>query len=285
MKPLGLATAYFNPVGYKSKLENFLKFYKGLGEASKDLTIVEVAFCGRDFELPDLPNIIKLRSDTICWQREAMINHAFRKMADRYQNLCWLDCDIEFLNEGWMAWIHVVLSSSNYVQVFESSFIEEGDRSHAGAARRWIKTSEDHQYNTGYGWAMPSSVWKACPLIDFCIVGGADTVMFEAAINAKESFMRTLPTAMYSAAMWWGGEFSEATRCKVGFAPNKILVHPHGSHKDRQYGPRHNILRRHNFNPYKDITRDENGLIQWAAASPQLREDVLEYFKSRREDG
>ncbi len=70
----------------------------------------------------------------------------------------------------------------------------------------------------------------------------------------------------------------------LGCVDNFAVHHFHGSKNQRQYGNRWHILRRHDFDPASDLTRDWQGLWRWAGNKPGLRDEVRRYFLTRNED-
>ena len=74
MSKIGIAASYFNPCGFKLRRDNYLQFYKKLGEYNKHLVTVELAFDDSDFHLEELPNRLAFRSPDIMWHKEALLN-------------------------------------------------------------------------------------------------------------------------------------------------------------------------------------------------------------------
>ncbi|HNX96320.1 MAG TPA: hypothetical protein PKK12_01440 [Candidatus Aminicenantes bacterium] len=79
---------------------------------------------------------------------------------------------------------------------------------------------------------------------------------------------------------WW-----HEVRGKVGCVPGTIYHLWHGEKADRQYRSRGAILVRHDFDPATDVCLTKEGLLAWASDKPSLHREVVDYFRSRREDG
>jgi len=45
------------------------------------------------------------------------------------------------------------------------------------------------------------------------------------------------------------------------------------------------VLQKHDFDPATDLMRDWQGIWRWTGNKPKLRDDVMNYFVSRSEDG
>jgi hypothetical protein len=69
-----------------------------------------------------------------------------------------------------------------------------------------------------------------------------------------------------------------------GYVDGLVTHHWHGKLVNRQYLDRWKILFAHQFDPFTDLHRDENGLWQLTDAKPGLRDDIRRYFEARQED-
>lgn len=181
---LGLAAVWFNPAGYQSRKDNFMRFYEGMRAFSDRLLIVELAFEKKPWQLPTLPNLVRLRSNTVCWQKEALLNYAFDQLVQAgFKHLAWLDADIVFETAEWYAKTVEVLERKNLCQVFseaETHFPDLGKKVERGAACEWVAQGKSplNLGCTGFGWAMRKEGWEAARLFDLDIVGGGDYTMW-----------------------------------------------------------------------------------------------------------
>jgi hypothetical protein len=77
-------------------------------------------------------------------------------------------------------------------------------------------------------------------------------------------------------------------KCKnlrLGYTPGIIRHHYHGSKINRRYVERWMVLVKRNFNPMIHITLNEDGIVVPTESCPkELLDDILEYFKERKED-
>ena len=111
-------TCYFNPVGYKRRLQNYLLFRRHL---KIPLITVELAY--RDgFDLPaDAADIlIRLRSGDVLWQKERLLNLALAALPDRCDAVAWLDCDVVFEDDDWAARAAQALQRFPLIQPFQT---------------------------------------------------------------------------------------------------------------------------------------------------------------------
>lgn len=83
----------------------------------------------------------------------------------------------------------------------------------------------------------------------------------------------------------WAQRLYADVRGQVGYVPGMALHLWHGEPEKRRYGARHEILRRHGFDPTQDLQLGRAGLWEWASDKPLLHQAVREYFDARQEDG
>ena len=77
-------------------------------------------------------------------------------------------------------------------------------------------------------------------------------------------------------------------KCKglrIGYVNGIIKHYFHGTKKNRQYSERWKILVKHQYDPYKHIETDCQGLLVPSKECPsELLDDIMLYFESRNED-
>lgn len=78
---------------------------------------------------------------------------------------------------------------------------------------------------------------------------------------------------------------SRANKLRLGYTPGVIRHYFHGSKENRRYTERWKLLINNNYSPDKDICYDENGiLVPTNCFSKIFKEDIMNYFKERKED-
>jgi GR25 family glycosyltransferase involved in LPS biosynthesis len=294
--PLAFATSWFNPCHYRSRLENFLRFRDPM--ADTNLLVVELAFNDDDWQLPDdTPNLIRLRTSTVCWQKEALLNHGLKLLHDQgFAYLGWLDADIIFETKSWQESLLEDLQTRRLCQVFETvstTFPDRGHEREYGAAASWIAHSQHplRCATTGFGWAMHREIWNSAHLFDRAIVGGGDKIMWNAIFHDYLTTDSLFPPLAQSAdylahKLGWAAGWSSAVQMKIGYNQGvHIRSLPHGQAQYRQYGSRDRLLVQHVFEPTHHLSRDGNRLLQWQPnVNGKLRQTVANYFASRKED-
>ena len=74
-------TCVFNPSGYRTKMENYYRFSQKFRESGLPLVTIECAFNEAPFVLPASPDVLQVRSQSILWQKERLLNIALSQSA------------------------------------------------------------------------------------------------------------------------------------------------------------------------------------------------------------
>lgn len=158
----------------------------------------------------------------------------------------------------------------------------------------------DYDYGGQTKWNSPgrtggSLAWnvdaynKVGGMIDYCILGSGDWYMALGLVGEIESrHAEAKNLHPYSKKLLHWQELAERwIKRDVGYVNVNVGHFFHGSHVDRQYSSRGNILIENNYDPNIDIKYDSQGLIQletWELRQIKLRDQIRSYFRGRRED-
>jgi len=82
-------TTFFNPARFKSLLNNYFIFKDRLARQGVNLLTVECAFGNDGYEIPSGPNVHRLRSGSVMWQKERMINYGVSKLPPECKYFGW----------------------------------------------------------------------------------------------------------------------------------------------------------------------------------------------------
>jgi hypothetical protein len=312
MSRLWAITSYFNPVGFKRRLPNYRAFRKHLGIP---LATVELSFDG-EFVLDDSDADILLRLEgrDVMWQKERLLNRLIEELPVECDMVAWIDCDVVFENADWASQTVEALETCGLVQLYDhrvnlskeqilesvSSDMTSNDYDSGIPSAIYLKSdgngSDDDFKNSnapllrattlGLAYASPRAILKKHGLYDACILGSADRVITNSAFGhfdfAEEAVRMTGARKRHYRD--WAEPFYQSIQARVGYIPGRLLHLWHGDLKNRQYSTRHDILIKHEFDPFVDITVNKDGLFEWASDKPQMHREVADYFKSRMED-
>lgn len=301
-------TSYFNPVGYRRRLEHYREFRRRL---RVPLVTVELAY-REEFDLAegDADVLIRLRSRDVLWQKERLLNIALEALPDECDAVAWIDCDIVFENERWAETTLRALDEHVLVQPFERIHFLPPDASARGRPRPEGTKSRDalaarilrgtlpddiflftggsliHGYAPGNAWAARRDLLDEHGLYDALILGCGDKAMYCAAYGKIDEAVGAIPMNEAQAAHFraWAVPFHRSVAGRVGFIDVDAEHLWHGKLTDRRYGDRYKDFAVFRFDPTGDIVQDENGVWRWNSPKEEMHRFVLDYFHARRED-
>lgn len=264
------------------------------------LVTVECSFGEQPFELPDGPNVLRVRASKILWLKEHLLNFAINRIPDSFDMVAWLDCDILFCSQAWAVETEAALHHAQVVQLFEkairlppgaTTFRGIGDRLTSTAAicsvdSTRIKGGRTEHGCTGFAWAARRDFLRSIRLYEGCVIGGADHLMAHAFYGDWQSdcVLQTIGhSEMYHHYRYWAERAFAATQGKVGVVPGDVLHLWHGHPTNRRYIRRWKQLREFRFNPYTDVDWSKFPPC-WSAHRGDLAEWAKNYFLSRKED-
>jgi hypothetical protein len=297
-------TSYFNPVGYRRRLQNYRAFRQRL---SVPLVTVELSFSG-EFELSesDAEHLIQVRATDVMFQKERLLNLAIKALPAACDAVAWLDCDV-MLGDGWQDLVVDRLCEFALVQLYQDQFnlspdyrpdSPGGGTLFGTAVAKKLATGEMTMKDFtaeaapvtrtawGLAWAARRDLLDAHGLYDACILGSGDAAMVSAAVGgfgrAREALC--MSEKRYQHYLRWARPFHDEVRGKLGYLPLEILHLWHGDMHRRRYRERHQDMVGFDFDPAVDISLTEEGCWRWNSPKPALHAFVAEYFRSRRED-
>lgn len=302
---LCVITSYYNPCGYKSRRENYDLFARAMRRSGIQCITVECAFGDEPFELPDRPDVIQIRNETLLWQKERLLNLAASWLPRHYEYVAWVDCDVIFTNPNWARDTARLLKTHNIAQLFEvcTRLCQGNIRSKTspnivmscGAiVSRYPQLIScghfERHGHTGYGWAMRREIFDQVGLYEYAIGGTGDHYMAHAVYNdygfCIELAIKKDPKQL-GHLREWGERFHKAVKGKFTAVPGEILHLWHGDLENRNYAGRTQKITEMGYNPNTDIIASPGQPLQWHPRmnKPALKQYFIDYFRGRREDG
>ncbi|MFZ6766519.1 hypothetical protein ACO0LM_05485 [Undibacterium sp. Di26W] len=308
MSELVVLTTYFNPCRYLSRRQNYDAFMQGMRAAGVTCITVECAFGDASFELPAALDVLQVRSSTLLWQKERLLNLAASWLPASCRYVAWLDCDILFDNKNWARELVAVLRQYPVAQVWETCLRQPQDGTDHGAAdeqpdrvtsfaavMQEQPTSlqagrYDSHGHTGYGWAMRRSLFDSTGLYEAAISGSADHFMAHAIYGDYNFCIQNAlkhDHAQITHLQVWGQRFYQQVQGQLGVVRGEIRHLWHGDARHRRYFLRMHDITDLGFNPWTDLSMRAGRPLEWHAEmhKPALRQYFVNYFQSRREDG
>ena len=295
---LNVITVISNPCHYSTRYRLLNDFVNRMKlEENVNLFIVELAYKDQNFEVTqnNNNNHLQLRTETPLWHKENLINLAVKNLLPKdYKAFAWIDADIEFESNTWVSETLKLLNGyKDVVQLFSHAVDMDKDESTMNIftsfgynyyKNKKFKNKGFDFWHPGFAWAMTRKAYeKIGKLYEFGILGAGDNIMAYSFINKCECFINSKYNRDYTDSML---EFQKnAQKLRLGYVPGVIRHFFHGKKKNRYYGERTKILVKYNYSPYKDIDYDKNGIIiPNHNFSQDFKNDIMDYFKERKED-
>lgn len=301
---LWVVSAYFNPLQYQSRRRNFDLFYAYLRESGLNHIIVECATGNDTYHIDSSPNVIRVKSETILWHKERLLNIAFAALPAKCKKVAWVDCDILFDNADWAVETSAALDYYKVVQPFSVAIsLPKGEAFYSGEGARYFGFCAAFQENPavildghfflhghpGFAWAARKEVFRNCGLYEACIMGGADEVMAHAFCGDWEmnSCFRRLfqnNVRFYRHFVQWSEDIYPRVRSRVSYVPGTILHLWHGCRENRNYVNRADVLSVFNYDPIRHLRVNCRGGLECDQSQTQLAAQMYQYFIDRQED-
>ena len=298
-KKLNVIIVISNPCLYASRYILLKEFVKRIEEeeTNVELFIVELIYKNQKYIISDKKNKkhLQLHTDTPIWHKENMINLGVKYLLPKnWKAFAWIDADIEFENNSWaLDTLKILNGCKDVVQIFSHCIDMYKDETNLNFFNSFgYSFSKNKRYTTrgldywhpGYAWAITRKAYeKIGGLYDKGVLGSGDNIMAMSFINKCEKITNTEYSEDYNNSMM---EYQQkAKTLRLGYTPGVIRHHYHGSKKNRKYTERWLILIKHLYSPIKHLTYDATGLlIPTAAFSDEFKNDIMDYFKERKED-
>ena len=303
-------TSFFNPIGYRRRLENYKHFRRHL---TVPLLTVELSFSG-DFELSDSDAdiLVQIRGGDVLDQKERLLNLALSRLPASCKYVAWLDCDLLFLNDEWPQLAIAALERSPIAQLFSiihylpkpalaaidakggERFFRRGLAALVAGGSPFATVYNEDSFTRRLGSASPGHAWAARRslldrhrLYDACTVGGADSAINCASYGAFEIVIRNHKMNLLQKAHYlrWAEPFFASVHSNVSYVPGEVLHLWHGEIADRHTEDNYTAIKPFAFDPATDLALSGSGSWMWNTDKPQLHQYVRCYFANRDEDG
>lgn len=304
-------TAYFNPMHWRCRRENFLQFRRSL---TIPLVAVELGYDGQfDLTPDDADVLLQFPASSVMWQKERLLNLALAAVPPGVTKIANLDGDVVLGRPDVWEAVSEALDQTPLLQPFSQvyylpeshpcdfSLLEKTIKPSPGYAwlrqhgttnmelcnPAWGNPRESPPVTYGLAWAFRREVFAERGFYDAWIVGGGTRVHCFAVDDQWQeaaAAMRFHP-AMREHFRRWSHGFHRAVRGEWGYVPGPVAHLWHGEPAARKYRQRYEDFARFHFDPQVDLTFDENGAWKWNSAKPEMHQYLNEYFAGRKEDG
>ena len=288
-----------NPCLYAKRYILLKEFVKRIEEEEEfvNLFIVELTYKNQKFIITQKnnKNHLQLNTDVPIWHKENMVNLAVKYLLPKnYKAFAWIDADIEFESNSWaLDTLKILNGSKDVIQLFSHAVDMTRDFNNLNIfnsfgysfckSKKYTTRGMDY-WHPGYAWAITRKAYeKIGCLYDKGVLGSGDNIIALSFINKAKNMNNPEYDEDYNNSMT---EYQEkASKLRLGYTPGVIRHHYHGTKQNRRYTERWKILMNHKYSPIRDLKYDEKGiLIPTDEFSDEFKEDILNYFRERKED-
>lgn len=304
---LAILTCYFNPNHSPYRLANYQQFREEV-QKEGDLYAIELAFGDDEFELiADGESLKQIRTPDIMFQKERLLNILLDELPEKYTSVCWMDCDLVFVNTNWSERIEENLeiykitqpyawcvgSPTSQIRRVHDSHIVFEEATGSGNFRRSFSSvhSHDdwidfHRGHVGYVWAARRDFLDKHRFYDAIITGAGDLFMSLACMGQFtfldiEENLNKLSQETINHYLDWGIPVYEDVRKHVGFTDDLVIHLWHGEISERNYLEKSRCLQESDFNPNKDLVLGDDLCWHWKRENPKLHNAIRSIFKSQ----
>jgi hypothetical protein len=314
---LHVVAVVHNPLRFRSRHGLFREFAQRCEQAEVTLHVIEAAFGDRyhDHVEDGVDRHVLLVQNQELWIKESMINVGFSRLPADWKYAAWIDGDVSFARLDWAQETIHQLQHFRVVQMFQTAVdlgpdgevmqvfngfgysmiaglpdplegTPNGGYYHHASTQSVPGGATRKFWHPGFAWAIRRDTFDAMGgLIDWAILGSADHMMAQAWIGKVHRAVAPGVHPNYARhAQIFQERCEEAVRRDVGYVPGTLLHWWHGKKRDRRYVDRWEILKRHAYDPERDIRRDHQGLVQLTRPGERMRDDLRGYFRARNED-
>lgn len=281
MPTIAYISSFFNPADFQKPVKNcerFLSETVGSAFPSEDFYFCQVKSDKCKSVKLFLPqNYIELNSESILWHKERCFNLLVRKyeLYKKYDYICWLDTDILFDKP-------IVLSKDfnfDAFQPFKFSLRQSDAEGKSSFKLNSWAFINDPNSDIGLGWAIKSKLLRTIGgFFDYGIMGSGDTIFAKRMIGKQMQL--GCPILDKEISNYFKDLYIYPQ--SITYLDNVVTHLYHGNLKNRHYGDRMNILRKHNFNPLDDLIVEKSGLYR--LINKDFESEVKRFFINREED-
>jgi hypothetical protein len=298
-KKLNVIVVISNPCLYAKRYILLKEFIKRIEEEEDNVTlfVVELIYKNQKFYVTNKnnKNHLQIKTDIPIWHKENMINLGVKHLLpSNWKAFAWIDADIEFESNSWaLDTLKILNGCKDVVQLFSHCVDMDKDETNLNIFNSFGYSFNKNKKHTakgldywhpGYAWAISRKAYeKIGGLYDKGVLGSGDNIMALAFINKCKNMNNINYSQEYNNSML---EFQKnAKSLRLGYTPGVIRHYFHGSKKNRKYTERWQILIKHQFSPIQHLIYDSFGLlIPTAEFTEEFKNDIMNYFKERKED-
>ena len=226
------------------------------------------------------------------WQKERLINYGVSLLPENTEYFAWIDCDILFLQDNWVELAIEKFQDNDILQLTKKIYFgTKGETEFSPffnsqqsviwqykIHKNWLnrrKTKELPFSAPGFCFGARTEIFKDIGIYDRCITGSGDTFLIDILLGSSEihGYSNYLTSSMIDSMNEYKTKLLDR-KPRFDYIPVNILHLYHGTIANRNYLPRHEILRDNDYNPYLDIIL-ENNVFEWNSDKKDMHELLI----------
>jgi hypothetical protein len=294
---LNVITVISNPCLYARRyilIKEFINRME-LEEPNVNLIVVEMIYPEQKYIITDKKNKnhLQLYTETPIWCKENMINLGTKLLPLNWKAFAWIDSDIEFENPYWANdTLKILNGCKDIVQIFSHCVDMSAEKTNLNIFnsfgysfnknKKYTAKGLDY-WHPGYAWAITRKAYEFIGgIYDKGILGSSDSIMALSLINKVDMMHNKGYHDDYNKSM---DDYQvKAHTLRLGYTPGVIRHHFHGSKINRNYTERWKILMHHQYSPNIHIKYVKGIQVPTEYFSVEFKNDIINYFKERKED-
>jgi len=269
-------------------------------EENIELYIVEICYSSQKPRVAHINNknhlIINTESAPI-WHKENAINIGIHKLLPaNWKAVAWIDMDIKFDSAHWVLDCLKILNGyADIVQLFSQALDLNYDFSILNIFNsygyqtekrvKYIKGDIKNYYHPGFAWACTRKAYEIMggDIYELSILGSGDNNIAQSLSGNAHKSLDPMINKKYLSSLL---DFQKKVKnLRLSYVPGTIRHYFHGQKKNRKYTERWKLLVKWDYDPYKHVSKNKQGLLVPTKDFPiGLLDDIMKYFIERNED-
>ena len=283
---IAVLLVFFDYIGSVRILTNYLFMREKLKLANIPVFTLELVLDGKT---PKIHEAIHVYGSSYLFQKEHLIRLLEKSIPENYTKLACLDADVMFESPSWYDELSILLDTNHIVQCFNRCYwldltytqIQKAAFSctQADKSKRFWDSRQGRIVHPGFGWAFRRNEYITFGFFDEAVIGSGDT-LFAYGVLGYPVNVDDKETKIYKSQYTKWTSLIKGINCTY---LNVNLYHLyHGPIPNRQYVSRYDAFK--GISNIEDVISINNyGVCE--LTRPELNRAMLEFFKTRDDDG
>lgn len=291
---------HFNNIDFKNKQRAFDNFSLNALNNSLKIIFVECSFGNIPFQFTksNEPFNIQINYNSMIMNKENLINLIVRVLPSDWKYVAWIDPEVCLEEFDWVRKAIDLLQNNDIIQLYSVANFRHFDNSIIYSQKSFIKTYKTknkdlaklkyqelfHDYgNTGLAWAATRNFFeKNGFLYDKSITGSGDIIIAYSLINEVSQIPIVLKGKEFKESIErWANKLNS---CNFSFSCLESTINILPISELSKGIIADVVLYKNNFDPFVDLSYNDNGLIQLGNSNSKISKELNKYIKGSEEN-